>query len=177
MVRVKKVNKVEIIRLERKTYVPERKPSIRRLLRRFRFLFPCRAEEITADQLEQLILGTFGTDYEYHVLISDEKFRVISREQMEQLLKEDDTDTMPYLEETSDCDDFSDLLLGQLTRKTWTQGYAIGQLWYINEEKNFGHAVNLFCDGKEILIIEPQNDTIHKWGEGDYSGKAFMVKF
>jgi hypothetical protein len=75
------------------------------------------------------------------------------------------------------CDDFSDVLLGCLTKKTWNQGYALGQLWYINEAKGFGHAVNLFVDEQpKIWVVEPQNDGIYEWGEGDYSGKAYMVK-
>jgi len=176
-VEVKKRGKVVIIRFyKREVYQPERKPSVKRFLRKMKAtLFPCKAIEITAEQLEDLILKTFGSDYEYHVLISDEKFRIITKDQMQQLLEEDDTDTLPYILTYADCDDFSDVLLGQLTRKTWVQGFAIGQLWYFNPR--FGHAVNLFCDGKKIWIIEPQNDQIVEWGTGDYSGKAFMVKF
>jgi len=177
-VEVKKKGKVVILRFyKRKQYEPERSPSIKRFLRELRTLFPCRAKEITADKLEDIILHTFGSDYQYHVLISDERFRTITKEQMEQLLAKDDTDTLPYIPTYADCDDFSDVLLGSLTRKTWQQGFAIGQLWYINIEKNFGHAVNVFCDGEKIWIVEPQNDIILKWGTGDYSGKAFMVKF
>jgi len=435
-VEVKKRGKVIILRFyRRKPYEPERKPSIKRFLRELRTLVPCRAEEISADNLEDLILETFGSDYEYHILISDEKFRVITKQQMEQLLAKDDTDSLNYIPTYADCpvpestayalglffadgtcgfreegkkggawwrivgrkellekakrgleeyprfpvyfrinlydsyrkgaktnygernhdeycldvyaskygargdfirafyrmfyldgildykkvpgciydspisckraflqgvidgdgerytnrltivgdlaltgiikimkdlhwsfsisvetrgkrddvyyvsygrsreidadilqaveeigqgrwvslkqisertglplsrvmsatkrlekegylrsrkpwrqrrlvklthpynlcDDFSDVLLGQLTRKTWVQGFAIGQLWYFNPR--FGHAVNLFCDGEKLWIVEPQNDQIVEWGTGDYSGKAFMVKF
>jgi len=173
---VKKVGEVTIFRLyKRKTYEPERKPSAKRFFRRLRALFPCQAEIIKAEELEDLIIRTFGSGYQYYVLISDEWFRVITKEQMEKLLKEDDTDALPYIRVVADCDDFSDVLLGQLTKKTWNQGYAIGQLWYYTE--SFGHAVNLFCDGQKIWVVEPQLDLIVEWGTGYYRGWAYMVKF
>jgi hypothetical protein len=176
---VKKVGEVTIIRLyKRKTYTPQRKPSVKRFFREIRALIPCQAEIIKAEDLENLILKTFGDNYQYHILISDEYFRVITKEQMEKLLKEDDTDTLPYINVYADCDDFSDVLLGQLTRKTWTQGYAIGQIWWLCSA--FGHAQNLFTDGKQIFIVEPQNDEITTWDaiKSQYKDAcAFMVKF
>jgi len=175
-VEVKRRGKVVILRLKRKVYEPERKPSVKRALRKLRTFFPCKAEEITAEKLEDLILATFGVEYQYHVLISDEKFRAITKQQMEQLLREDDTDTLPYTC-WSDCDDFSDTLLGTLTRKTWSQGFCLGQLWYYTPK--WGHAVDLFCDGDKIWLVEPQNDNIFEW-PSDYEEKgwsAFMVKF
>ena len=176
---VKKVGKVTVLKFRRREFTPERKPSAKRFFREVRArIIPCKGETITADELEELILSTFGDNYEYHILISDEWFRVISKDKMEKLLKDDDTDKLPYQATVSDCDDFSDVLLGCLTKKTWNQGFALGQLWYINEAKNFGHAVNLFVDEQpKIWVVEPQNDGIYSWGEGDYSGKAYMVKF
>jgi len=178
-VEVKKRGKVVILRLKRKVYEPERKPSVKRALRKLRTFFPCRAEEITANRLEDLIIATFGSEYQYHVLISDERFRAITKQQMEQLLKEDDTDTLPYISpEVFDCDDFGDVLLGSLTRKTLPQGFCIGQIWWYCPE--FGHAQNLFCDGETIFVVEPQNDEITTWREikGKWpNAKAFTVKF
>ena len=44
--------------------------------------------------------------------------------------------------------------------------------------ERFGHAVNLFCDGEKIYVVEPQNDQIIEWcRDQDYCGKAYMVKF
>jgi hypothetical protein len=179
-VEIKKVGKVTVLKFERdREFTPERKPYAKRFFQTLRIkLFPCRGDTITSEELVRLILSTFGSDYEYHILISDEWFRVISRDKMEKLLKEDDTDKLTYNSVVSDCDDFSDVLLGCLTKRTWNQGYALGQLWYYNEARNFGHAVNLFCDGEKIWVVEPQNDNIVEWGKDDfYSGKAYMVKF
>jgi hypothetical protein len=178
-VEIKKRDQVTVIRFLKHDFKPQRKPSSKRFFRGIRALFPCQYPTITDQELEDLILKTFGSNYQYYILISDEWFRLIPKDKMEQLLKEDDTDTLPYINVAADCDDFSDVLLGQLTRKTWNQGFAIGQLWYINYEKNFGHAVNLFCDtDKKLWIIEPQNDRIIEWGsDPDYRGSAYMVKF
>jgi len=177
-VEVKRRGEVTVLRFRRQEYRPERKPSAKRFLLKLRTLVPCTAETITGDALEDLILKTFGSDYQYHILISDEWFRVITKEQMEQLLKEDDTDALPYVDTVADCDDFSDVLLGQLTRKTWQQGFALGQLWWFCSQ--FGHAQNLACTGDELLIVEPQNDEITTWSDvkSKYpDAKAFMVKF
>ena len=155
---------------------PERRIGVKELFKKLRLLFPCKMRVITADKLEELVIKTFGSDYEYYVFISDYYFRTIDKETMEKLLREDDTNTLPYVAEIADCDDFSDVLLGSLTKKTWTQGFAIGQLWYYTER--FGHAVNLFCDGEKIYVVEPQNDQIIEWcRDQDYCGKAYMVKF
>lgn len=177
-IRVKRRGKVRILRFQRRRmYIPRRKPNMKRFLLRMKAIIPCRNPEITVDELEDLILKTFGSNYSYHILLSDEKYRIITKQEMMKLLREDDTDTLNYRHIYADCDDFADVLLGSLTRRTWVQGFAIGELWYINTEKRFGHAVNLFCDGSKIWIVEPQNDSIIEWGTGDYSGKAFMVKF
>jgi hypothetical protein len=141
--------------------------------------YPSEKEKvITADELEALEKKTFGDDYLYYILISDEYFYLPSLDQVKKLLKKDKTDRLPYIPVIADCDDYSDVLLGALTKMTWTKGYAFGQLWFINEKMGFGHACNLVVDDtKTLYIIEPQNDGIYTWGQGIYSGKAYMVKF
>jgi hypothetical protein len=135
-------------------------------------------EKITDEELIALIQKTFGDNYQYYILISDEYFYLPSIDLVKRLLRKNKTDKLDYKPVVSDCDDFSDVLLGDLTKMTWTGGYAFGQLWFINEEMGFGHACNLFVDNtKTIYIIEPQNDGIYQWGQGIYSGKAYLVKF
>jgi len=177
MVEVKKVGRVTILRLEKKKFVVERRPCAKRLWLKLKAFFLPKAQQITADDLINLIIKTFG-DANYHLLISDDYFYVVSKEQMQQLLKEDDTDQLPYIDTVGDCDDFSDVLLGSLTKKTWTQGLALGQIWWFCSQ--FGHAQNLFCDGSTIYIVEPQNDAIMTWDDikKQYpDAQAFMIKF
>jgi hypothetical protein len=173
---IEKLGKVEIIRLKDKKFKPDRKKCRVGILRRIFKRKKVRSEEIIdSDKILNLIINTFGND-SYHILISDDQFRAITKEQMETLLKSDNSDQFEYTS-WSDCDDFSDLLLGRLTEKTWTQGYAIGQLWYYTPE--YGHALNVFCTGNKILICEPQNDSIFEWPIDwrEKGWRAFMVKF
>ncbi|MHA1664279.1 MAG: hypothetical protein ACTSVW_00385 [Candidatus Njordarchaeales archaeon] len=175
--KVEKRGNVEILRLKRKKFVPEKRRCVKSLWYKLKAFFLPRAEEIHADQLINLIIKTFGNE-RYHLLISDEVYRVISKEQMEELLKEDDTDQLPYIIEYADCDDSSDVLLGCLTKKTWSSGIALGQIWWFCSE--FGHAQNLFCDGEKIWIVEPQTDTMMSWADlkKRYPDiKAYMIKF
>lgn len=174
--RVERRGKVEIIRLRRKQLKPKQRPCFKRFLKKLKIFSTPKAKRITADELINLILKTFGSNYKYHILISDEWFNCITKEQMQQLLKKDDTDQLNYIPTIADCDDYSDVLLGSLTKKTWTQGFAIGQLWYFHPE-GWGHAINVFCDGEKIWCVEPQNDQIIEWGTGMYKGKCYMIKF
>ena len=176
---VKRRNKVVVLRFyKREAYTPERRPSIKGFFRRIKTFFPCRAGEITVEELENLILETFGSDYRYHILLSDEKYRIITKGDMEELLKKDDTNTYTYVPTYFDCDDYADVLLGCLTKKTYPQGFALGETWWYCSE--FGHAQNLFCDGEKIYIVEPQTDEITTWSDikkKHPDAKAFMVKF
>jgi hypothetical protein len=170
---IEKLGKVEIIRLKDKKFKPERKKCRVGILRRIFKRKKVQSEEIIdSDKILNLIISTFGND-SYHILISDEQFRAITKEQMETLLKSDNTDQFEYTS-WSDCDDFSDLLLGRLTEKTWTQGYAIGQLWFYHKTENWGHAINFFCSSEKIWCLEPQNDSIFEFDKTNW--KAYMVK-
>jgi hypothetical protein len=177
---VRRHGEVVILRFRREEHRPPRKPSAKRFFRGVKAaLAPCQEPEITADQLEDLILKTFGSDYQYHILISDEKFRMITREKVAELLSKDDTDKLPYIDTYGDCDDFSDVLLGSLTKATWSQGFAFANFWWYCSQ--FGHAQNLFVDeSPKIWIIEPQSDEIMSWEDikAKYpDARAFLVKF
>jgi len=178
--KVEKRKKVTIIRLARKTYLPERKFCLSRFLRTIKKFFVGEKEykEIDWERTVEIILDTFGWNEKYFLAISDEKFRLISLEEMKKLLAEDDTDQLPYIQEYADCDDFADVLQGSLTKKTWTVGIALGTIWWFT--KDFGHAQNFFIDDKENLyIIESQNDQIMTWSDiknQHPDAKPFLVK-
>jgi hypothetical protein len=176
---VEKKKKVTIIRLTRKNYLTERKFCLSRFLRQIKKFFVSEEEykEIDWTRVSDIITNTFGND-KYFIAISDEKFRLLPLEKMKKLLQEDDTDQLPYIQIYADCDDFADVLLGVLTKKTWTYGFAIGTIWWFCNE--FGHAQNFFIDDKENLyIIEPQNDSIMTWNDikKQYpDAKPFLIK-
>lgn len=132
-------------------------------------------EEVDYRAVEDAILKTFGTDYEYYVFISDYRYRLPSLDTIKKFLAEDDTNTLEYVPDYADCDDFSFVLQGAMEKRFWSRGYAFGILWYYNER--FGHAVNFVVDrDRQLWIVEPQNDSIVRWCENpDYCGKAYVV--
>jgi hypothetical protein len=125
--------------------------------------------------VEDVILKTFGTDYQYHVFVSDTKYRLPSIDTIRRFLSLDDTDWLNYVVDFADCDDYAFVLQGAQEKRFWGRGYAFGILWYYNER--FGHAVNFFIDrDRQLWIVEPQNDRVLKWCENrDYCGKAFVI--
>ena len=133
------------------------------------------SEEVDYSVVEEVILKTFCTDYEYYVFISDDKYRLPSMDTVKKFLAEDDTDALEYVPDYADCDDFSFVLQGAMEKRFWGRGYAHGILWYYNER--FGHAVNFVVDrARQLWIVEPQNDSILRWCENtDYCGKAYVV--
>jgi hypothetical protein len=169
---------------------PARAPRIRGLAQGLRGLL-CRAlkrvegavcrelsfEEPVVDYsvVEDVILKTFGTGYQYHVFVSDVVYALPSVETIKRFLEVDDTDSLYYARHFADCDDFAFVLQGAQERYFWGVGYAFGILWYYTER--FGHAVNFFIDrDRQLWIVEPQNDSILKWcSNQDYCGYAYVV--
>jgi len=189
--KVEKKGRVEILRLEKKRGpVPKRPGLIRKQKNLFWRLWywlrsrvkikPCgvRPITVTADQLRDKILETFGSHYRYHILLSDSVYICLDKAYAENLLRGNRVDELRYVKEFGDCDDFAEALVGSLTRDHWVFGYAIGELWFFT--RRYGHAVNWFFDGAEIWLIEPQNDGIYKWEDilkyEDPEAVAFMVK-
>jgi hypothetical protein len=179
---VKKVGEVVVIRLRKKEYRVRQKPCIRRSffnIRNFFRIFPKEEDVIiSGDEVESIILNTFGSDYQYHLLIADERYRLMKKDMLINLLKKDKTDQYQWIEEDWDCDNFAEVLDGNIDELTYPKGYAFGQLWFFTN--TFGHAINFaILDTKDIVLIEPQNDEIFTWNDikNKYpDAKAFMVK-
>jgi len=184
--KIEKKGEVEIIKLERKRGPVKKRGLIKksiwyRMKARVKSYLRCeraRPITITADQLSDRIIQTFGSEYRYHILLSDSVYIALDKKYAENLLKGNKVDALPYIAEYGDCDDFADALLGSLTRDHWAFGFAFGELWYYT--RSYGHAINWFFDGSEIWLIEPQTDRIYQWSDilkqEDPQAKAFMVK-
>jgi hypothetical protein len=174
---VEKRGEVEIIRLRDKKFRPKQKPCFRRFFFKLK-LFQPKGEIISAEEVENIILKTFGSDYAYHLLVSDSRYRLMTREQLIELLKNDKTDQHTWIEEDWDCDNFAEVLDGNIDELTYPQGFAFGQLWFFTN--TFGHAINFaILDTRELVLIEPQQDEIFTWEDikKQYpEAKAFMVK-
>jgi len=188
--RIEKKGRVEVIKLERKRG-PIKKPKRRvkklswwrRWWARVKLrLAECpsyrRPTTVTATQLVDRIIREFGSDYRYHLLISDSVYYCLRKHTAKRFLKKNKVDLLNYVSEFGDCDDFADALVGSLTKDYWPFGFAFGELWYYT--KSYGHAINWFFDGSEVWLIEPQTDRIYKWEDilkyEDSKAKAFMVK-
>jgi hypothetical protein len=79
----------------------------------------------------------------------------------------DNTNLVPYVSETFDCDDFAQCLQGNLNKAF--PGIALGTIWYgpKNPPYNWGHAVNIFYSyfNNKVYLIEPQNDAFYTFSQ------------
>ena len=96
-----------------------------------------------------------------HIYISDMKYWLCSKTDIETFLKLDDTNRQKYVSEEHDCDDFSYRLMGQLSIPKWS-GIAFGIMW---TDK---HAMNCLIDSdSKFWFIEPQTgelkNTLESW--------------
>ena len=92
--------------------------------------------------------------------ITDRTFKLVDIDHMIEFLKENPVSSRDYAKERHDCDDFSYILQGDVTR--WDSDLAFG-LIHGRTPSGVGHAWNV-CIGtdREIWFIEPQNDMIWK---------------
>jgi len=166
---------LRIVRLEDKREKPvEKEPCAKRALKKIESYFCPKGEVVSAKEIIEKTKEEFGKKG-YQLLIPDSKYRTITKGAMKKLLEKTEVDQLPYKVPFYDCDDYAQALAGILTKMTWTQGYAIGELWFYHKEKNYGHAINMiFYDGEQLWCIEPQTSEIFK--PKDYM-KAHMIKF
>lgn len=96
-----------------------------------------------------------------HIYLSDNQYWLCSKEDIEYILAQDDTNKMGYIAEERDCDDFSYRVMGQLSIPNWS-GIAFGILW-----TNF-HALNCLIDSDgKFWFVESQTnrlqDKLEEW--------------
>ncbi len=91
-----------------------------------------------------------------HIYLSDSRYWLCYKNDIEQFLVKDDTNKMGYIAEERDCDDFSYRLMGQLSTPGWSS-IAFGIVW-----TNL-HALSCFIsDTGEFFFIEPQTDRLQR---------------
>jgi hypothetical protein len=101
-------------------------------------------------------IGTKG----YALHISDGSYTGYSIWEVHKFVKyHDNTDLMTYISEVFDCDDFAQVLQGNVNRVL--KGIPFGTIWYYG--KNWGHAVNIaYCHRLDrVYLVEPQNDKFY----------------
>jgi hypothetical protein len=107
----------------------------------------------------------------YDLHISDRSYTGYSIWEVIRYLRADRTNFMRYIREVFDCDDFAQVLQGNVNR--FMPGIPFGTLWYGG--KGWGHAVNIFycCRYDRIFLIEPQNDRIYYFNKKAW--KPWMI--
>ena len=176
IVKVEKRGNVEIIRLRKKRKV-ERNFCAKRIWYKIKAFFHPKAQWITADQAINLLIKEIG-NYNYHLLLADEKYRVLPYESMVELINKDDTKQFEWVEDTYDCDNFSLCSAANLSRFTYPLGVCYGELWFCSKSQGYCHAINIFICEKDgnltVLCAEPQNGQIFSYNKEDW--QCLMIK-
>ena len=105
-------------------------------------------------------IGTTG----YSLHISDRSYTGYSIWEVYNFVRYyDNTNHMRYIPEVFDCDDFAQVLQGNVNRVL--RGIPLGTIWYYG--KNWGHAVNIgYCHRQDkIYLVEPQNDRFYRFNK------------
>ena len=108
---------------------------------------------------------TANPDCQIHIW--DSRYRMTSKEHMQQFVRWDDTNRTKYVPEFHDCDDFAVRLWGR--SKEWTHGLALGLLIIP------GHALNFCIDNKWRMYVIENDDRFFDWVEDDFVGKALEI--
>lgn len=100
--------------------------------------------------------------------ISDKNYTAYSLWELKEFLRNfEHTDLKVWIRETFDCDDFSQVLQGNVNG--FFPGIPFGTIWYgpRNPLEKWGHSVNIFyCDHQDkIYLVEPQNDMFYKFNK------------
>ncbi len=105
-------------------------------------------------------IGTKG----YSLHISDKSYTGYSIWEASRFVRtHDSTNHMRYISEVFDCDDFAQVLQGNVNRVL--KGIPFGTIWYYG--KGWGHAVNIgYCHRQDrIYLVEPQNDKFYRFNK------------
>jgi len=115
-------------------------------------------------------IGTTG----YSLHISDKSYTGYSIWEVYRFVKyHDNTDHMSYISEVFDCDDFAQVLQGNVNRVL--RGIPFGTIWYYGS--NWGHAVNIgYCHRQDkIYLVEPQNDKFYRFNKTAWRAGMIII--
>jgi hypothetical protein len=112
----------------------------------------------------------------YTLHISDSSYTGYSIWQLNEFMVNfDNTNLRTWIAQTFDCDDFSEVLSGNVNG--FFPGIAFGTIWYgpKNPPYNWGHSVNIFYNyvDKKIYLVEPQSDKFYLFDQKKWS--AWMI--
>ena len=110
---------------------------------------------ITSSDLIEILNNKFPN---IMIGISDSKYKLCSKDNIEDFLKVDQTNNFSYIEDYRDCDDYAFILLGEIKKSSFGP-IPFGFAW-VDTNSGF-HAVNIFLDEeRDLYVVEPQDDSI-----------------
>jgi hypothetical protein len=112
----------------------------------------------------------------YALHISDGSYTGYSIWELQEYIRNfDNTNLRVWISEVFDCDDFSQVLQGNVNG--FFQGIAFGTIWYGPKKPpfNWGHSVNIFYSytDNKVYLVEPQNDAFYTFDKNKW--QAWMV--
>lgn len=127
--------------------------------------------DLTSDEVAQIISEQLKVPRE-QTKIGDRDYFAYAKSDLERFLSSSYVDSIKYVAERFDCDDFSYALMGRekewYSQSPYNRGSTFGIVWgdIRNSETDTeirAHAVNFFIDNnRELWLVEPQNDNIFK---------------
>lgn len=115
-------------------------------------------KQISSSKIRAAVLVTFGRDALNDFDKADKQFKCVDIKHFKKWLILNPTDKRTYDKYTHDCDEFSDILMGDVAQ--WDGALAFGTLWIKRPSK---HALNWLIDlDNTVWIIEPQTDKIFR---------------
>ncbi|BAZ06653.1 hypothetical protein NIES3974_33150 [Calothrix sp. NIES-3974] len=116
-------------------------------------------------------LGTGG----YCLHISDSSYTGYTIWELYEFMRNfDNTNLRVWIPEVFDCDDFSEVLQGNVSG--FFPGIAFGTIWYGSKEPPYwGHSVNIFYSytDNKVYLVEPQSDVFYSFNQKEW--EAWMV--
>jgi hypothetical protein len=129
---------------------------------------PTRGEWATTEYVAERVLEQFP-EVGDRLYLSDSRYLLVPRDEVERLLTWDATDGFSYVSELYDCDNYEFRLWGQVNSLPEWAGVSLGMIWFSEP----AHAMNIFVDVEgKVWIIEPQNDAIF---ESPPDCKAYLI--
>jgi hypothetical protein len=112
----------------------------------------------------------------YCIHMSDGSYTGYSMWELNEFLRNfDDTNLRVWIAETFDCDDFSQVVEGNVNG--FFPGIALGTIWYGPKDNSWGHSVNIFYSytDNKVYLVEPQNDTFYEFNKELWNAWVVMI--
>lgn len=107
------------------------------------------------------------------IFLSDSKYFLYHDQDIIKVLSEDLTDLQMWIAQYFDCDDFAQVVAGQLNRQL--KGIPFGVLWF--KGPGIYHAVNCFysLNQMKMKVVEPQTNAIYDFNKNVYCPMLVVI--